>query len=214
MPAQKLKSPIYAQNRCRLLAHCPFPTKRAQFWPEEPSTTHRKLKVISMTLQSLVFLGRWAPSAVLVVWGTHTCSHFASMTKTSQPPAEQKEHHLWNRKKYYFSKVCLWDTSLLTMISDSFKTTSWEIYRNSKILSSIFPHLLVKTGGRDGESATPRKQIWNYLFWLELCVLLADMERGKSKHYPYAGQNLLIILDCGFSISVSLYVMELHGKTI
>lgn len=136
------------------------------------------------------------------------------MTKTSQPPATQKEHHLWNRKKSYFSEVCLWDTSLLTMISDSFKTTSWKIYRTSKILSNIFPHLLVKTEGRDGESATQRKQTWNYLFWLELCVLLANMEKGNSKHYLYAGQNLLIFLDHGFSISVSLYVMELHRETI
>lgn len=116
------------------------------------------------------------------------------MTKTSQPPATQKEHHLWNRKKSYFSEVCLWDTSLLTMISDSFKTTSWKIYRTSKILSNIFPHLLVKTEGRDGESATQRKQTWNYLFWLELCVLLANMEKGNSKHYLYADKICLSFL--------------------
>lgn len=47
----------------------------------------------------------------------------------------------------------------LSVTSTSYKATIWESYRSAKILSTIFLSTLVKTGGRDGKSATQRKQI-------------------------------------------------------
>lgn len=187
-----------------------FPTKRARFWPELSS--HRKPKVTSVTLQSLVLLLRWAPSAVVMISGTHMHSSFENMTKTWQTPSTYKEQHSRNRKKFYFSKLCLWGTDTFKTISTSYTKPPVENFTGAQKYFLIF--FLVKTGGRDGKSATQRKQIWNYPFWLELYVLLGNMGRGDSKHYLYAGQNLFIFLDCGFSTAVLLYVTELHKKII
>lgn len=173
-----------------------FLTNRAQFWPEKTNTNHRKLKVTSMSLQSLVLLLRLAPSAVVMISGTHMHSSFENMTKTWQTPSTYKERHSWNRK-FYFSEVCLWDTDTFKMISTSY--TAGKFARAQKYFLIFF---LVKTGCKDGKSATQRKQIWNYLFWLELYVLLGNMGREDSKHYLYAGRTCLFFLT---AVSALLY---------
>lgn len=112
-------------------------------------------------------------------------SSFENMTKSCQTPSIYKEQHSQNRIKFCISKVHLWDTETFKIISTSYTKPLAGKFKGAQKYFLIF--FLVKTGGRDGKPAAQQKQISNYLFWLELYVLLENMGRGDSKHYLYAG---------------------------
>lgn len=85
------------------------------------------------------------------------------------------EQHSPSRKKFYFSELCLWDTGTFKIIFTSYTKPAGKVAGAQTYFVIFF---LVKTGGRNGKSATQRKQIWNYLFWLVLYVLLGNTRRG------------------------------------
>lgn len=165
-----------------------FPTN-IPTWKKSTNSL-RNLTVSALTLQSLVLLLGWAASAVGMTAGTYTIplrtqpkpGKLSLLQGTTQPKQE---------KKFYFSKLCLWNTDIFKIIFTSYTKPAGKV-AGAQIYLVVF--FLVKTGGRNGKSATQRKQIWNNLFWLVLCILIGNTGRGESKHYLYAGQNLLIFL--------------------
>lgn len=170
---------------------------------EKTNNSLRNLTVTALTLQSPVLLLGWAASAVGMTAGKYTFPSFENMTKAWKTPSITRNNTVQAGKKFYFSKLCLWDTDIFKMIFTSYKKPAGKVTGTQTYLVVFF---LVKTGGRNGKCATQRKQIWNYLLWLVLCVLLGNMGRGDSKHYLYAGHNLLIFPDSGFSSAVLLHV--------
>ena len=115
-----------------------FPTNRARLRPGKTNASHRKLEVTSVTLRSLALLLRSALSAVGMTSGTHMHSSFENMIETWQNPSTYKEQHSQNRKKILlFQSMFMGHRHVQNYLHLLHKTTSWEIYRSSKILSNI-----------------------------------------------------------------------------
>lgn len=126
------------------------------FQPEKTNNSLRNLTVTALTLQALVLLLGWAASAVGMTAGKYTFPSFENMTKAWQTPSITWNNTAQAGKNFYFSILCLWGTDTFKMIFTSYTKPARKVAGAQTYLVVFF---LVKTGGRNGKSATQRKQI-------------------------------------------------------
>lgn len=152
-PDWKPTSQIYAQNRCGFLTHCLFPHKHSDLkkkhqQPQEPDSQCPDLAV----------------PGPLIGMGSISCGDdcrnihnpFENTTKAWQTLSITRNNTAQAGKKFYFSKLCLWNTDIFKIIFTSYTKPAGKV-AGAQIYLVVF--FLVKTGGRNGKSATQRKQI-------------------------------------------------------